>query len=282
MRRWEVSPSSASASCVSKPALWWAWARVGQAPAQAAPAWNAAWTGHALIDTGAAGADDAQRVAIIERAANGVWIATEWRWNPSPRAATREWQAGRWKLLTDAARARRQPASSATDAGESLPLLLTWEKNLNGRPAEITANGWYWESGGMCLQMEAVARSQAQLHLPYAREDGRLEQRSAMQLRLARTYPKATWMTPFRLLPPSTAAAHGGAKYEAIWREEHVVKGQLWMPTKVAGAILRARIAVVLPVVQGVEEDAMASRAATLIDQELSSLATRWAVDNER
>ena len=43
MRRWEVSPSIASANCVSKQALWWAWVRVGQTPAQAAPAWNAAW-----------------------------------------------------------------------------------------------------------------------------------------------------------------------------------------------------------------------------------------------
>ena len=56
----------------------------------------------------------------------------------------------------------------------------------------------------------------------------------------------------------------------------------MWIPTKVAGAILRARIAIALPVTQGTDEDVLASRAATLIDQELSSLATRWAVDNER
>jgi hypothetical protein len=110
-----------------------------------------------------------------------------------------------------------------------------------------------------------------------------LEQRAAMQLRLARTYPKATWLTPFRLLPLPNSMPRGGAKYEAIWIENATVKGQLWMPVKADGAVLRARIAVALPAEKDSETEAVAAASiAQSIDNELIGLASTWAFDNER
>lgn len=279
MRRWEADQGTDLKVCLSKQALWWAWARSRTTPAVGPVAWNDAWSAQSLLDD--AGAQ--KRAAIIERTANGSWIATEWRWTPSPRAATRKWQEGRWKLLADAAIEMRQSTRKEPVSHEAAPLLATWEKNLSGRAAEISAENWLWERDGLCMRMETVGLSQAQLHLPYSKEDGRLEQRAAMQLRLARTYPKATWLIPFRVLPLPDSTVRGGAKYEAIWVEDATVKGQLWMPGKSDGAVLRARIAVALPAKKNSETDkATAMNIAGSIDRELIGLAAIWAFDHER
>lgn len=133
------------------------------------------------------------------------------------------------------------------------------------------------------MRMETVGISQAQLHIPYSKDDGRLEQRAAMQVRLARTYPHATWLTPFRLLPLPGSVGRGGAKYEAIWLENATVKGQVWMPSKADGAILRARIVVALPAKKSSEADAAAIDAiARAVDRELIGLATIWTLDHEQ
>ena len=278
MRRW-TADNSDPASCTSRQAQWWAWMR-SRIPAQTGPvAWNDAWAAQSLIDESAA----QERVAIIQRAANGSWTATEWTWTPSPRAATRNWQAGRWKLLTDAAMDIRQAARRDVVPPETALLKATWEKNLNGRPGEVAGESWRWERDGLCMRMETLGLTQAQVHLPYSREDGRLEQRAAMQLRLARTYPKATWLTPFRLLPLPDSAARGGAKYEAIWVENTAVKGQLWMPGKADGAIHRARIAVALPANKEHAPDGAAiNRIARSIDHELIDFASTWTLAHEQ
>ena len=279
MRRWESDQYSDSGSCLSRPAQWWAWARTRSARPGGPPAWNSAWTVQSLVDD--VGAQ--KRVGVIERAANGRWVATEWSWDPSPRMATRNWQEGRWKLLVEAAARLRQPERKELMARELAPLRGVWEKNLDGRAGEVSLDSWLWQRDGLCLRMETAGLSQAQLHLPYAREDGRLEQRSAMQVQLARTYPNATWLMPFRLLPLPDAPARGGAKYEAIWLEQATVKGQLWMP-RPDGTILRARIAAALLPKQGSDADAAAARAriAHAIDLELIGIASVWAQDNER
>lgn len=280
MQRWEASKGSDPMSCLNPPALWWAWARSGVATTSGNMAWNDGWATQSLIDDASA----QKRVAILERTAEGSWVATEWRWAPSPRAATRKWQEGRWKLLTEAARLLRQSQPKDLVSQETSQLRTAWENNLNGSAAEITAESWLWERGDLCMRMETVGISQAQLHLPYSREDGRLEQRAAMQVRLARTYPKAIWLTPFRLLPLPESAVRGGAKYEAIWIENETVKGQLWMPTKGDGAVLRARIAVSLPPKKDSQTAGatLATNIANSIDRELIGLATTWASDNER
>lgn len=279
MRRWETDSDSNANSCLSKQALWWAWmrARSPVAPKAGNVAWDRAWSAQSVVDDSGM----KKRVGIIVRTASGSWTATEWSWDPSPRAATRTWQAGRWKLLTDAAIGLQQ-ASRKDAASQVMPLRAVWEKRLAGTAGEVLAENWLWERGGLCMRMETVGLSRAQLHLPYSKEDGRLEQRAAMQLRLARTYPKATWLTPFRLLPLPDPAARGGAKYEAIWIENATVKGQLWMPRKENGAVVRARIAVTLPATIDREADAAAlAGIARSIDRELIGLATSWAFGNE-
>lgn len=278
MRRWEAHKDSAPNSCLSQPALWWAWARRA-APTAAAVAWNSTWSAQSLLDDSGA----QKRVGIIERTAQGAWVATEWRWAPSPRAATRKWQERRWKLLTDVAMQMRQAPRAEHGPPQAALLKAAWEKNLGGRAAEVAPESWRWERDGLCLRMEAVGLSQAQLHLPYSKEDGRFEQRAAMQLRLARLYPKALWITQFRLLPLPDSPAASGAKYEAIWMEDATLKGQLWMPGKADGAVLRARINAALPAKKDPAADAAAIAAiARAIDDELIGLATIWARDNER
>ena len=279
VRRWEAGKDGDPKSCLSKQAMWWAWARSRGATAAAPLIWNSTWTTQSLVDD----AGEIKRIIVIARAADGSWAATEWRWRPSLRAATRHWQAERWKLLSDAAILLRQSTPNTTVPQDAAVLKTAWEKGLKGAAGEVAAGSWLWERGGLCLRMETVGISQAQLHIPYSKDDGRLEQRAAMQIRLARTYPQATWLTPFRLLPLPDSAGRGGAKYEAIWLENAAVKGQLWMPSKADGAITRARIVVTLPTKHSGKADAAEIDAiARAVDRELIGLATIWTRDHEQ
>jgi hypothetical protein len=281
MRRWEAGADADPLRCVSSQAQGWAWlrARFGRAPQAAGAAWNAAWPVQSLQSD----SDAQQRVAIIARSADGSWKAAEWTWTPSPRAATRRWQAARWKMLTDIAADLHQAGPLEGVPHQATRLRAVWEKNLQGRPAEIAGERWQWESGGVCLRMETVGLSQAQLHLPYSKDDGRLEQRAAMQVQLARTYPKATWLTPFRLVPPADPRARGGAKFEAIWIEGATLKGQLWIPTKTDGVVVRARIVVPVPRQHERQPESPAvAQLARVVERELGGLASIWTADYER
>ena len=132
MRRWHAT--TAADLCVARPASWLAWQRprIGVAPAAPGAAWHSSWKSH-FVSGAAEG--EMQRIATVEMRAPGVWTATEWTWSPSPRAATRRWQQGRWTLITQAAsKLRAGPTSPPT------PLRNAWEQNLNGRPGEITSD----------------------------------------------------------------------------------------------------------------------------------------------
>jgi hypothetical protein len=277
MRQWLPLPSPSN-SCLSQPALWWRWqqARQGIAPPLPAVAWDGKWQGQSIATT--MGPSD--RIAVVRKLSDGRWLATEWTWTPSPRAATRTWQAGRWNLLAGAAAKLR---ATATHVGgpEILTLRQVWEKNLNGRPGEVMSDAWRWESNGLCLRMETVGLSQAQLHLPYSRDDVRHEQHAAMQLQLARRFPKATWLMPFRVLPENNADKGLGAKYEAIWLEDKLVKGQLWIPTKTDGVIVRARLVVDAPPLSGKPVPATFEKTIRTIESELGALARIWESDHE-
>ena len=279
IRRWQAASDTSPPRCVSKQATWWAAGMPNNSPTAAKTVWNRAWTSQSMIDDTSA----EQSIAIVRKTRKGSWIATEWRWTPSSRAATRQWQTRRWKLLTDLAQELRQTAPESLRLKETGPLAIAWRKTLNGRPAEILADSWIWQQDDLCMQMEIAQPSQAQLHLPYSKEEWRLEQRSAMQLLLARAYPNAKWLTPFKLLSLPVSTPTSGAKYEAIWREDGMVKGQLWMPVKVDGGILRGRISVALPPKKDADADAavIASVAAS-IDRELIGIATSMVLDNER
>lgn len=276
VRRWETDLETDSINCVSKQARWWASAHPRVGPH---PAWNRDWQAQTLIDE----AGVQKRIAMIERTASGSWLATEWRWTPSQRASTRKWQEGRWKLLTDAAMVLRQTSAASQTLRDADSLLVAWEQNLNGSPAEISAETRIWRRDRLCMKMQAIGLDEAQLYLPYSREDWRLEQRAAMRIRLARSYPKAVWLTPFRLLPMAETSKRGGAKYEAIWLDNGMVKGQVWIPTSVNGTILRTRIEVAMSVPAATDADAaMATTIATSIERELVGLASTWAGANER
>lgn len=272
IRRWTLAPGVAQ-GCVSPQAQWWA-----ALPRDAArpPAWRVEW--HARSAGDVIGA--LQRIAIIRQSAGGEWAATEWFWNPSPRAATRRWQQGRWDLLAALASALNQPVSGrAASSPVAKMVQSTWENNLGARAGEIDGASWRWQAGGVCLHSEPVEPGPQQLHIPYSVQDSRLEQRSAMQLQLARRYPKATWLTPFRLIP---GLPHGGAKFDAIWIEDRQVNGQLWIPTKGDGPVLRLRISTSLPGAPNHQPPAaLVARAAQTVEREIGALAIRWAVEHE-
>lgn len=275
--RWSAQPPGANA-CVSRAAQWWAGQRRNYGIASGpGAAWRVAWTSQWLFDD----RQPEKRIARIERSADGAWRASEWTWQPSPRAATRQWQQGRWQLLAAALSARAAPTHELGSANPALRAV--WEKNLGIRPGEIAGDVWQWPESGLCLRVDSQGLSQGQLHLPYLAADSRLEQRAAMHVQLARRYPKAHWITPFRL---TTTAAQtpprGGAKFEAIWFDAPVLKGQLWIPTRNDGPVLRLRINTVLPLQPPVDPAAPALlQAAAVVERELGGLARHWTAAHE-
>ncbi len=277
MRRWSGQGGLAPGACVSTQAKWWTWARAGSAVPQVAAAWRTNWTGQSVV-----GSDgQQQRIAILRQLADGQWSMTEWRWDPSPRAATRRWQQGRWNLLAARAAQLRAPVAAPSGASEARMLRSVLESNLGERAGETDGQTWHWQSDALCLQLDAVGLGQQIMQLPYAVDDSRMEQRAAMQLQLARRYPKATWLTEFALVP-APVHARGGAKFYAVWREQAVVKGQLWMPTKGNGPLVRLRITTALPLVAGGQPEPQAvARAHQQLQRELAGLATRWGVQHE-
>lgn len=269
VRRWMAAAGKLPGDCISPQARWWAWAR-GERPL----AWRAAWTARSLDDE--SGAE--KRIVMLRRGAGGEWQGTEWRWQPSLRAATRHWQEARWKLLAALADGVNQPAAPVADARQSALLEAAWEENLGTRPGEIAGQLWRWSGDGLCLRSDPVGLGRQQFHLPYSVDDSRLEQRAAMQLQLARRYPQARWLTPFRLVAaPPNAGTGTGAQFYAVWIDNGELKGQLWMPTKGDGPVVRLRIVASVP---GASPAALA-RAGQSVEHELAALASRWAARHD-
>ena len=262
MRRWTASAEPQAGACIGAAARWWAWEqqRIERTPAAPASAWQNGWKAQSL--SGKHG--EQYRMAFIERGPGQRWTATELAWSPSPRAATRAWQAARWQELAAAGAQRQSPLPAGLpDIGE---------RNLRGRPGEAGENGLTWQAGATCLRLLARVPGEANFPLAYAREDARLEQRAAMQVQLTRRYPDATWLTFFSLL--DLPASAGGASYEAIWAQRKSVTGQLWLPAKRRGPARRWRIVAALPA----NYDTQAGMAASMpvkaaIDQELRAIA---------
>jgi hypothetical protein len=280
MRRWEGAGGTQPNLCVSAQAHWWAWMQARGSAVASARVWQRSWTSQYIEDQ--AGAE--RRVVLVQRGADGQWSGTEWRWNPSPRAATRRWQEGRWKLLTARARefAQAAPGVAGPDAARRLHAAL--EKNIGARPGEAGQDVWQWQADSLCLTVDALALGAQQLHLSWSVDDSRHEQRAAMQLQLARRNPKASWITPFSMMP-AIPGRKTGAKFYATWAEDAQVKGQLWIPTKSGGPLVRIRITtpVELPrAARGEQaEPAKVTHASEIIEHELTRLATRWSQDYE-
>lgn len=274
MRTWTGPGGEPDDACVSLQATWWAWAHKGN---RSLPQRKAVWQGIWNTQTFIGQDGDQHRIVLIARLPEGQWRVTEWRWDPSPRAATRRWQEGRWALLAARAAELAQPVPRPGPGPEAPLLEPVLLANVGARVAEMGSGILNYESDGMCLQVDMGAPGQQQLQLSYSAEDSRLEQRAAMQLQLARRFPKATWLSSFNLLPmPPTI--HSGAKFYALWIEGTVVKGQLWIPTKGDGPLVRVRVTTALPEGASTLPDSRPVAAARkVVERELMGLAARWA-----
>lgn len=278
MQSWSGPAALPAGACVGAPARWWAWARAqGAAPNTQRAVWRSGWTAQSLRDDSGA----VKRIVLVRQLPDGMWSATEWRWTPSPRAATRAWQQRRWDMLAERADQLRQQAGALSGPREARMLHQVLEANVGARAAELGGEVLRWQSDGLCLQVGASGPGPQQLQLPYSAEDSRQEQRSAMQLQLARRNPKAVWLSPFGLVP-APRPPRGGAKFYAVWVEGAVVAGQLWIPTKGDGPLVRVRITTTLPAppAPGATLDALA-QPRQVLERELMSLATRWAAAYE-
>lgn len=274
MRRWEAVPATATRQCVSAPAAWWAWQR--QRSSSAAVPGNAVWRAEWRSQYFMHSLDQRDRIVTVE-AFNGTWLATEWTWSPSPRKPTRDWQEQRWRFLAASVSKLATTPSRDNPKDNVAKLRRAWEKNLRSQAGEVAADGWTWESNGMCMRLTLPQSGVPQLQLPYAREDARQEQRAAMQIQLARRYPDATWLIPFRLLELPDARGVSGTKYEAVWMDGSAVNGQLWIPTKVGEETIRVLIRTDFQN----KGAAPAEAIGRAIEAELAGLARTWVADHE-
>lgn len=278
MRQWQGAGGEAAADCVSVQARWWAWARGARSPhGPGSTAWNSAWTSQWSVDDGW----PEKRAVLIRRLDDGTWRVTEWTWRPSPRAATRRWQQGRWALLLERGVQFALQPVAAGPTREARMLRSVLLANAGSRVAEIGGDILNYQSDGLCLQVDGAAPGQQILQVPFAVDDSRAEQRAAMQLQLARKMPKATWLTPFRLAP-APPSVRSGAKFYATWLDSAVVNSQLWIPTRGDGPLVRVRITTALAPQAATRADAPAvAWAQHVLERELMRVAARWSYQHE-
>jgi hypothetical protein len=270
MLYWPAIPAP-DGTCLHPAAI--AWHRLGAAMGAAPPPWRTGWTGQARMLAG----DGVQQALAVWQGADGGWSAVLWRWSPAAGPDTRAWEAGHWDSVATAA----QSISSANPPPASSQLLQAWLASSNGKPRMLEGDTWRWVSDHTCLVMRTAGISQGQLHLPYARDDARQEQRSGMQVQLARRFPAAQWLQPFTMLDPAVPGKRTGAKFIAVWREGATVQGQLWIPLRDAGGIVRARIGTDVPPTNGAGAQELVAQRAALVARELTGLAHAWEARHE-
>lgn len=269
MQSWRWAGDGAPA-CVSRQARWWTWAQAGLPAANARSVWESRWRAQTLrMNVGGE-----ERLLILRRDGKDGWLATEWRWNPNPRPATRRWQESRWKLLVEAA-SKPQFRSAGADTPDAARMRPVFQRLLGARPGEIQPEGLRLESAGLCLLASNPLPGQTRLHLSYSPNDSRLEQRAAMHLQLSRQLPNAKWLTQFKMLD-MPANLPSGAKFMATWIEGGQLVSQLWMPAKGDAATVRLRITTPLPRTQD-EGMAAASKMKPAVEHELEAIAIQWA-----
>ncbi|MCC2974936.1 hypothetical protein [Massilia sp. IC2-476] len=267
---WEDIPDAPN-TCLSTAAI--AWHRLGAGAHAVLRPWSGGWSGQSLQVQ----YNGVEQAGMVWRQADGRWSAVLWRWRPSDRLPTRQWQLGHWKEVLAAVRA----IDAANPAPARTPLMTVWMDATNGKPRAFDGDSWRWVSEGACLGLRSAGLGQAQLHLPYSRDDARLEQRSAMQVLLARRFPAAEWLRPFTLVEPAISGDRTGAKFLAVWKEGSLMQGQLWIPLKGEGGIVRARVASDLPPLEAARTQELARSRASLIERELGRLAHAWEARHE-
>ncbi len=264
MLYWQNIPDAPN-TCLSTAAI--AWHRLGTGARAVLRPWTGSWSGQSLqLQT-----NGVEQAGMVWRQDDGRWSALLWRWRPSERLPTRNWQAGHWQEVVRTVRA----VDAANPAPPRTPLMTAWLDATNGKPRAIDGDAWRWVSDGACLDMRTASLGQAQLHLPHSRDDARLEQRSAMQVQLARRFPAAQWLRPFTLVEPAISGDRTGAKFLAVWQEGAAVHGQLWMPLPGEGGIVRARISSEVPTPPA------GKARAVLLERELGKLAHAWEARHE-
>lgn len=260
-------------ACLSRQARWWNQAQAALPAATPRSVWDARWNAQVLqLRVG-----EEQRLLLVQRDDKGRWQATEWRWNPNPRPATRRWQEGRWKQLVEATSQPRYKGVAA-DLPDTLRTQPVLRRVLGARPGEFHRDGLRFESAGRCLQASNPLPGQPKLHLSYSPNDSRLEQRAAMHLQLSRQHPEAKWLTQFKMLE-MPAGVPSGAKFLATWVEDRQVVGQLWMPGKGDAGTVRLRVSAGLP--RGGEATAAAAKLKPAIEDTLEAIALQWAAAYE-
>jgi hypothetical protein len=270
--RWSDGDGDAS-TCISKPARWWHRAQAGLPPGTLRSVWDARWN----VQTLQFSAGGEQHLLLLEHDHMNRWQATEWRWAPHPRLATRRWQQGRWALLVESV-ARRQPAGAGTDTGATARMQPVFRRLAGTRPAELGPDGLALDIAGLCLRASNPLPGQPKLSLSYSPNDSRLEQRAAMHLQLSRLHPDAQWLTQFKLLGVP-ANAPGGAKFLATWIEGGQLKSQLWMPAK--GDAATVRILMTAPLPRGDEAASAAQKVKPVVERELETIAHLWTAAYE-
>lgn len=271
MLYWAAVPAPAG-DCLTPAAL--AWHQLARPVTAAIPPWNNASAGQALLtNPGNAGM---QQALAVWRRPDGQWSAVLWRWEPSSRAATRAWQAGHWNDVAGAVRALDAGKLAAPSA-----LLQAWLASSRDKPRALDGSTWRWLADGACLSLQTAVNAQARLHLPHSRDDARQEQRSGMQVQLARRFPKAEWLQPFTLLEPGVPGARTGAKFLAVWKEANAVQGRLWIPLPKDGGIVRAHVTTGAPAGSSERAQEITKQRAALLERELTALAHAWEASHE-
>ncbi|MGJ9417922.1 hypothetical protein ACHAC9_09170 [Massilia sp. CMS3.1] len=265
---WSWSEGAPS-SCLSRQARWWNAAQAGLPPAAPRSVWDSRWSAQTLRF--AAGGEE--RLLLLRRGSADQWLATEWRWNPNPRPATRRWQERRWKLLIEAA-ARHQQDMATASKSDAARLQPVFRRVLGARPGELGPDGLVLEAAGLCLRAGNPQPGQPKLALSYSPNDSRLEQRAAMHLQLSRQHPDAKWLTQFRMLD-MPANLPSGAKFLATWVQGEELKSQLWMPAKSDAATVRLRVTTRLP--RGQADTGVMLQAKQAVERELAAIAVQWA-----
>lgn len=269
---WSWSDDEPS-SCLSRQARWWNRAQAGLPPSAPRSVWDGRWSAQTLRFS----VDGEERLLILRRGGDAQWLATEWRWNPNPRPATRRWQEGRWALLVEAA-ARHQPQAATGGQPDAARMQPVFRRVLGARPGESGSEGLRFETARLCVRVSNPLPGQPKLALPYSPNDSRLEQRAAMHLQLSRQHPDVKWLTQFRMLD-MPANLPSGAKFLATWVEGAVLNSQLWMPAKNGTATVRLRASTRLP--SGGDNAAVLWQARQTVERELAAIAVQWATAYE-
>lgn len=247
-------------TCLNHATHWWAWAKTRYAaqPDGKSPIWDLRWQSQSLQRE-----DKDQRWLGNLEFLHGQWLATEWVWQEKRQASGKvRWrsdEAEKWDALRQFSRSLLPPAALAQVYERELPgfpgidkagdpgyvsptssasalsqpesmrvaklLAKAWSHLLAGRAAQLGTDGWRWQAESLCLHL--LLEMETLFPLAPAVEDSRTGARNAIQVQLTRLHPRAHWIQTFHLLD---AEGTGVAQYMAIWRENHLLRAQLWQP----------------------------------------------------